>query len=242
MAQDKLTRANLDYSEELYNSYLRDPSLVEDSWRWFFQGLSQGLDQTSLADSFNKELKVFQLFNCYREHGSLKARLNPLGDNANKGFPQLEDFGIKKSELNQTFSVSQSLFSQSKPLKEIIAFLEDKYCGALSLKVSACSPAVKKWFFNEFENKSFVLSREDKEQALKKLAQAEGFENFIQFHFLGKKRFSLEGLDALIPMLDYLLKKGVAKEMKNLVIGMSHRGRLNVLVNILKQNPQVIFF
>ncbi|MCZ0932728.1 MAG: thiamine pyrophosphate-dependent enzyme, partial [Oligoflexia bacterium] len=241
MLQDKLPRANLDYSEELYNSYLRDPSQVEDSWRWFFQGLSQGLGQTISADSLNKELKVFQLFNCYREHGSLKAKLNPLGENANKGFPQLEDFGIKKSELNQIFSASQSLFSLSKPLKEVVAFLEDKYCGTLALKVSACSPSVKKWFFNEFENKSFIPSREDKIQSLKKLAQAEGFENFIQFHFLGKKRFSLEGLDALIPMLDYLLKKGTAKEMKNLVIGMSHRGRLNVLVNILKQNPQVIF-
>ena len=107
--------------------------------------------------------------------------------------------------------------------------------------MSACHPSVKKWFFNEFENKKFILSKDDKIQAFKKLAQADRFENFIQFHFLGKKRFSLEGLDVLIPMLDYLLKKGTAKEMKNLMIGMSHRGRLNVLVNILKQNPQVIF-
>ena len=133
------------------------------------------------------------------------------------------------------------MFSFSKPLKEVIAFLEDKYCGSLALKVSSCHPSVKKWFFNEFENKKFILSVEDKKQAFKKLAQAEVFEKFIHFHFLGKKRFSLEGLDVLIPMLDYLLKKGTAKEMKDLVIGMSHRGRLNVLVNILKQNPQVIF-
>ena len=241
MLQDKLTRANLDYSEDLYSAYLKDPSLVEDSWRWFFQGLNQGLSQKTSVDSLNKELKVFQLFNCYREHGSLKAKLNPLGDNPDKGFPQLEDFKITAEDLSQSFFASQSLFSFSKPLKEVIAFLENKYCGSLALKVSSCHPSVKKWFFNEFENKKFILSEDNKKQAFKKLAQAESFEKFIHFHFLGKKRFSLEGLDALIPMLDYLLKQGTAKEMKNLVIGMSHRGRLNVLVNILKQNPQVIF-
>ena len=241
MLQDKLTRANLDYSEELYNSYLKDPSQVEDSWRWFFQGLNQGLDQTISSDSLEKELRVFQLFNFYREHGSLKANLNPLGDNPNRGFPHLKDFKLTEKDLNRFFSVSHGLFSLSKPLKEVIAYLEETYCGSLALKVSACHPSVKKWFFNEFENESFVLAKDDKIQAFKKLAQAEGFENFTHLHFLGKKRFSLEGLDVLIPMLDYLLKKGTAKEMKNLVIGMSHRGRLNVLVNILKQSPQVIF-
>ena len=241
MPQDKLTRVNVDYSEELYNAYLQDPSQVEDSWRWFFQGLTQALDQKISADSLEEELKVFQLLNCYREHGSLKAKLNPLGDNPDKGFPQLKDFNLTESDLNQYFSVSQELFSISQPLKELIAYLEKVYCGTLALKVSACHPLVKKWFFNEFENSNFALSKEKKIQSFKKLAEAEGFEKFIQFHFLGKKRFSLEGLDALIPMLDYLLKKGTALEMKNLVIGMSHRGRLNVLVNILKQNPEVIF-
>ena len=241
ISQNNLPRANLDYSEELYDIYLKNPSQVEDSWRWFFQGLTQALDQKSSSSDLDKELKVFQLLNCYREHGSLKAQLDPLGDNPNKGFPRLKDFKLTEQDLNQCFSVSQGLFSLSKPLKEVIAFLEESYCGSLALKVSSCPPSVKEWFFNEFENKSFTLSKEDKAQAFKKLAQAEAFENFIQFHFLGKKRFSLEGLDALIPMLDYLLKKGTAQEMKNLVIGMSHRGRLNVLVNILKQNPQVIF-
>ena len=241
MPQDKLTRVNVDYSEELYNAYLQDPSQVEDSWRWFFQGLTQALDQKISADSLEKELKVFQLLNCYREHGSLKAKLNPLGDNPDKGFPQLKDFKLTESDLNQYFSVSQELFSMSKPLNEVIAYLEKTYCASLALKVSSCRPLVKKWFFNEFERAKFALSKEEKIQSFKKLAEAEGFENFIQFHFLGKKRFSLEGLDALIPMLDYLLKKGTALEMKNLVIGMSHRGRLNVLVNILKQNPEVIF-
>ena len=104
-----------------------------------------------------------------------------------------------------------------------------------------CSPQVRAWFFKEFEEKDFCLSKEEKIQAFTELTKAVSLEEFLHFRFLGKKRFSLEGLDALIPMLDYLLNKGTSLEMKNLIIGMSHRGRINVLANILKQNPQVIF-
>lgn len=240
MPQDYLNRPNLDYTEELYNSYLKDPSQVEDSWRWFFQGLSQGLDKGVGADSLEKELKVFQLLSSYREDGNLKAQLDPLGNNFDKGFPKLEHFEINQEDLNKQFAISNILFSLPKPLKDVLSFLEQKYCQTLALQVSGCHPEVKKWFFNEFETKDFSLSDQDKIQAFEQLAYAEHFEQFIHFHFLGKKRFSLEGLNALIPMLDYLLHKGTAKEMKNLVIGMSHRGRLNVLINILKQNPSVM--
>lgn len=245
--EDLLTRANLDYSEELYESYLKDPSQVGDSWRWFFQGLNTGLNKSSLSplpvktDSLENELKVFQMFQHYRDHGSLKARLNPLGDNPNKGFPKLEDFKITDEDLNRQFAISENLFGMKKPLKDVLAFLEEKYCHTLALQVGGCSPKVRQWFFNEFEKKDFLLSKQDKIRAFTELVKSTGFEKFLHFRFLGKKRFSLEGLDALIPMLDYLLEKGTSKEMKNLVIGMSHRGRINVLINIMKQNPKVIF-
>ncbi len=242
-AEDRLSRASLDYSEELYRAYLKDPSQVEDSWRWFFQGLSLGLDTGSGlgSDSLKKELKVFQLLQHYRDQGRLKAQLNPLGDNSNKGFPKWEDFQITKEDLSRRFGASEKLFGLKKDLKDALAFLEEKYCGPLALQAEVCSPEARQWLFNEFEQKNFQLSKEEKTQAFKELAQAVSLEEFLHFRFLGKKRFSLEGLDALIPMLDYLLEKGSGREMKNLVIGMSHRGRINVLINILKQDPQVIF-
>ena len=247
MPQDKITISNLDYTEELYQSFLKDPQNVEDSWRWFFQGLGHGLNQGALSQGtgsihgLEKELKVFQLLNAYRDHGSLKAKLNPLGDNPDKGFPKLENLGLSPEDLNKNFAISQILFSMPKPLEQVLTFLENKYCQTLALQVSGCRPEVKNWFYKEFETKDFLLSQKEEQRAFENLSLAEGFEAFVHFHFLGKKRFSLEGLDSLIPMLDYLLDKGTALEMSDLVIGMSHRGRLNVLVNILKQDPAVLF-
>ena len=241
MPQDKITMSNLDYTEELYQSFLKDPQQVEDSWRWFFQGLNQGLNQSSSSHNLEKELKVFQLLNSYRDHGSLKAKLNPLGDNPDRGFPKLESLGICPEDLKKTFAISQILFSMPKPLNQVLSFLEQKYCQTLSLQVSGCRPEVKNWFYKEFETKDFSLSREEEQKAFESLNFAEGFESFVHFHFLGKKRFSLEGLDSLIPMLEYLIEKGTALKMIDLIIGMSHRGRLNVLVNILKQDPAVLF-
>ena len=242
-AEDQLSRANLDYSEELYKQYIKDPSQIKDSWRWFFQGLNAGLDKTDSSDLqiLEKELKVFQLFQHYRDHGSLKAELNPLGENPNKGFPKLENFQITNEDLNREFTISENLFGLKKRLKDVLVFLEEKYCKSLALQVGGCPPQVRKWFFKEFEQKDFVLSGEEKIQAFKELVSARRLERFLHFSFLGKKRFSLEGLDALIPMLNYLLEKGTGMEMKNLVMGMSHRGRINVLINIMKQNPKVIF-
>lgn len=241
--EDQLSRANLDYSEELYKAYLEDPSQVEDSWRWFFQGLNTGWNKKESHSSANleKELKVFQLLQHYRDHGCRKAKLDPLGDNPNKGFPKLEEFQITPEDLNKSFAISENLFGLKKELKYVLAFLEEKYCHHLALQVGGCPPPVKNWFFNEFEKKDFLLSNEEKIQAFKQLAKASGLENFLHFRFLGKKRFSLEGLDVLIPMLDYLLEKGTTKQMTDLIIGMSHRGRINVLINILNQKPQVIF-
>ncbi|MBC6414985.1 MAG: 2-oxoglutarate dehydrogenase E1 component [Bdellovibrionales bacterium] len=237
MPFDVLSGNSLNYTEDLYKTFLKDPLQVEDSWRWFFQGLNQGINPQALE----KELKVFQFLLSYRDHGSLKAKLNPLESPLNQGFLGKENFGITASDLEKSFKVSEMLFSMSSPLKDVISFLESKYCQTLALEVSGCHPKVKKWFYEEFEKKDFSLSAEDELRAFEQLLGADSFEKNVQFYFLGQKRFSLEGLDSLVPMLDYLLQKGTAYEMKDLILGMSHRGRLNVLVNILKQNPSVLF-
>ena len=240
--EDQISRENLDYSEELYQQYLEDSSKVPEAWRWFFQGLHTGWSKTHFVSSnLDKELKVFQLFQTYRDHGSLKALLDPLGNNSNKGFPKWSDLHITNEDLTKEFAISQYLFNLKKPLKEVLSFLEHIYCQKLALQVGACSPEVRDWFFREFEQKEFTLSKEEKYQAFQSIIKADRLEKFLHFNFLGKKRFSLEGLEALIPMLDYLLEKGTLMKMKDLIIGMSHRGRINVLVNILNQDPKVIF-
>lgn len=246
MKQDfvtEISRANLDYSEDLYLQYLKDPSLVQDSWRWFFQGLRSGMssqNQTSFA-SIQKEINVFRLCQYYRYHGNLKAQLDPLQLDSQNSFLSLQDFHITDQDLNTNFASSRQLFKTQQNLKQVIKFLDKTYCGPLSLQIGNCKPHIKQWFFKEFEQESYTLNHEYKKQAFDELAQATTLEEFLHFRFLGKKRFSLEGLDVLIPMLNFLLKRGVDLHVKNLNIGMSHRGRINVLINVLKQNPKVLF-
>ena len=284
-------KANLDYSEELYRQYLKDPLSVEDSWRWFFKGFHQGLeksitpldqkglekstsqlnqqglekstsqlnqqglekstspqtqsafpDQKGLsAKDLEKELRVLQMLEYYRDQGSLKARLDPLNNPPPLTPLEPEDFQITESDLNRIFRVSETLLGLNTKLKNVIDFLEEKYCGTIALQVSTCPPKIKQWFFKEFEQETFSLTKAEKIQAFKELAKAVGLEQFLQLYFPGKKRFSLEGLDALIPMLDFLLERGSTMGMQDLIIGMSHRGRINVLINILGQNPQALF-
>lgn len=239
-----LQRPNLDYTEELFSLYLKDPNSVDPSWRWFFQGVQSVLDSPSKSTNTNveKDLQVFKLIQAYREHGALKSQLDPLGLGNQNTFPSLSKFQITQEDLNKSFFVTQNIFQKELPLQQHIDFLENTYCKTLALQVGGCSPEIRKWFFNEFENKSFTLSSEDKRKALYNLIHTETLDHFLHFKFLGKKRFSIEGLDVLIPMLEYLLEKGTALEMKEMILGMAHRGRINVLTNFMKQEPYVIFF
>ena len=192
--------------------------------------------------NWGKELKVFQLLQSYRDHGGLKARLDPLGVNSDRGFPRQEDFQIAPKDLEREFASANYLFGQKKPLREVIQFLEETYCGSLALQAGGCPPEVRAWFFSEFEKQKFILTKEQKLAAFACLAEAESLEKFLHSRFPGKKRFSIEGLDSLMPLLEYLLEKGAADlEMRDLAIGMAHRGRVNVLINLMKQDPKVIF-
>ncbi len=240
--EDQIQRPNLEYSEELYQLFLEDPQKVEDSWRWFFQGMNAvKTSQFSQTEDIQTELKVFQLIRAYRDHGSLKAKLDPLEIDKDNGFPTLEDFQLSKKDLDKKFSVIKYLFNKDQTLKQVLDFLEKTYCHSLTLQVGGCHPNIRQWFFNEFEIKKFQLNKKEKQNAFSHLIAAENLERFLQFNFLGKKRFSLEGLDVLIPILEYLLEKGTNLEMKNLILGMTHRGRINVLINFMKKNPKLIF-
>ena len=225
-----------------------------------------------------KELRAFQLLQSCKEHGSLKARLDPLGGSPAKAgphrqergappgegawLPDLKNFQIGPEDLDREFAAAGFILrqgrgqgknqggknqegktrQQNKPLRELIQFLEETYSGHLALHAGGCPPEVRSWLFREFEEGKFRLSKAGKLAALKSLTEAESLEKFLHSRFPGKKRFSIEGLDSLMPLLEYILEKGAADlEMKDLVIGMAHRGRVNVLINFMKQDPKVIF-
>lgn len=228
--------------EQIYSQYLQDPNQVEPAWKWFFQGMnfasSGGLKKPS---DIEKELGIFQLVYAYREHGALKASLDPLKIWKPEGFPKLEDFHLKKEDLSKRFASIEKLFKKNITLKEALSFLEKIYCGSLVLQVGGSPPIVQNWFFNEFEKEKWKLTEEEKKEVFLQLSRTQYLENFLHFRFMGKKRFSIEGLDVLLPMMEHILKKGTSLGIKEMTVGMAHRGRINMLVQFMKQNIELIF-
>ena len=236
---DLISRDSLEYTEELYKRYLENPEQVDASWRWFFQGVRfAGSLQTVSPEEMAKELEIYRLIRAYRDHGHLKAKLDPLGLWERRGFPE---FSLTQEDRDREFFVTKHILGRKMPLKEVLHFLEERYCGSLALRVGGSSPKVREWFFKEWEQSLSPLSQEEKKEAFSQVVQVEVLEQFLNRKFQGKKRFSMEGLDILMPLMDLALKKGAALGMKDLVIGMAHRGRVNLLINFMKQNPKVIF-
>ena len=236
---DLISRDNLEYAEELYKRYLKNPEQVDVSWRWFFQGVRfAGAFQTVSPDEMAKELEIYRMISAYRDHGHLKAKLDPLGLWKRKGFPE---FFPSSEDGNREFFVTEYILGRQMPLQNALSFLEERYCGSLALRVGGSSPRVREWFFKEWEQSVSLLSPEEKRKTFSQLVQAEVLERFLNLKFQGKKRFSLEGLDILMPLMELALQKSASLGAQDLVIGMAHRGRINLLINFMKQNPKVIF-
>ena len=240
---DYLNRGNLDYIESLFQQYCKNPDETPPEWKMFFNGVELAKDLPSNILS-EKELAVFQLISAYRSDGHLYANLDPLKLKSDYSTPFFSQLGLDKKDLSKKFQISSILgMKQGESLENIIQFMKSTYCGTISLQVGGCQPEVRDWFFNEFEGRGefFQLSADQKKNIFYELARTEALEKFLHSRFVGAKRFSIEGGDTLIPMLEYLAEKGIKKEVKELVIGMAHRGRLNVLNNFMNQATEVVF-
>ena len=245
---DYLTRGNLDYIESLFEQYRNNPKGLTKEWQMFFNGVELAQDMPSCALS-KKELSVFQLITAYRDDGHLLARLNPLqqtqSDSLNQQLFDLKRFNLSEKDINKNFQISSILpgLKKGAPLTDILDFLQKTYCGSIGLQVGGCPPQIREWFFNEFEKESqnFNLSGEQKKNIFYELAKTEALEKFLHSRFVAAKRFSIEGSDALIPMLEYLAEQGTKQQVKELIIGMAHRGRLNVLNNFMNQASEIVF-
>ena len=235
-AQGYLNRTNMEYIDQLYEQYQNSPENVEPQWRMFFEGMEFGQNQAPSKQLSEKELDVYHLIRRYRDYGHLKANIDPLelSKNTTSMF-DLNNFNLSEADLNQRFKAGQFINKPNATLKEIIEFLEKAYCGTLTAQVAECSPDVRKWFLEEFEDRadSFVLQKEDKKRIYEQLARTESLEKFIHTRYVGTKRFSVEGADSIIPMLEHMVWKGTELSVEEIVIGMAHRGRINVLANFM---------
>ena len=235
-----IQRANLEYVEDLYGVYKKDPEKLDESWRAFFTGVdfNQNLDGGLSA----KELDIYHLIQAYRDYGHFEAKINPLGGDRSEKALALSQFNLNEGDLDKKFSVGALVGMEGASLRDIITHLKSCYCGTLSVQVSDGTKEVRQWFYNEIEKNSFQLSSEQKKEIFKQLCQTEVLEKFLHTRFVGAKRFSIEGGDSLIVQLEYLTEKAVELGVEDIVIGMAHRGRVNVLVNFMDKAVEQTLF
>ncbi len=236
---------NVSLLEEMYQKYVQDPSKVDPSWRYFFEGMSFAAKEgrvSSVAES--GDLRIFHLIEAYRKYGHLGAYVNPIGIRPDE--PQelsLQRLGFSGEERGQEFPTCGFLPEAKASLDKMIDALKKTYCGSIGIEyVGMGSEEVESWLQRKIEP-YFPISfaSEAKLEIYHYLNKAELFESFIHTKYVGQKRFSLEGGETLIPMLVALLNQGSIAGMKEAVIGMAHRGRLNVLANILNKSYAQIF-
>ena len=244
-----LNTGDPDQIEELYQQYKSNPEAVEESWRMFFKGFdfaqTDYRPKPSKPELYADEFKVINLINSYRQRGHLFTLTNPVRTRR-KYTPDLsiENFGLSKGDLNKKFEAGNELGIGKSKLSDIIAHLEATYCGSVGAEFMYIrNPKVNSWLRGKMEGtkNTYPYTAEDKMYIYKHLSRAVLFEKFIHKKFPGQKRFSLEGAESLIPALDAIIEKGALLGTREFVIGMPHRGRLNVLANIMKKPFEKIY-
>ncbi|WP_347173385.1 2-oxoglutarate dehydrogenase E1 component [Polaribacter uvawellassae] len=251
-----LNAAHTGFIGDLYDQYLINPDAVEPSWRSFFQGYDLANENYSLTDDdefyvevpedVKKEFLVIDLINGYRTRGHLFTKTNPVRDRR-KYAPTLaiENFGLSQNDLNTVFNASDVLGIGAKTLTQIIEHLENVYCNSIGVEYMYLrNPEELKWWQDRLHKNNNLpnYNVDAKKYILQKVNQAVGFENFLQTKYVGQKRFSLEGGEALIPGLSVLLRSAAENfGVKECVLGMAHRGRLSTLVNIFKKPVRELF-
>ncbi len=231
-----IQRANLEYVENLYQVYQTNPDELDDTWQAFFAGVD--FNQDLGGQLSGKELDVYNLIQAYRDYGHFEANIDPLSMKSSSSELSHSQFNLEESDLDKTFSVGALVGMKDASLREIINHLKRCYCGTLSVQVNDAVKGVREWFYKDIEHSEFQLSKEQKKEIFEELCRTESLEKFLHTRFVGAKRFSVEGADSIIPQLEYLVKKGVGLGVEEVVIGMAHRGRLNVLVNFMDKGAE----
>ena len=202
-------------------------------------------DEVEIRKSHANSIKAVAMIRSYRQRGHLIAKLDPLGLMKSEYLDELhpESYGFRKKDYEKKIFLDGVTNKQHSNIKEILEFLRSKYCGPLGYEyMHIANPTERKWFRDRVEKTDdFKFTKNGKDAILNKLIQAEGFEKFLHTKYVGTKRFGLDGGESLIPALEQIIKIGGQSKVKEVKIGMSHRGRLNVLANVLQKSYKRIF-
>jgi len=236
--------------EKLYRQYKDSPGSLDNSWKMFFKGYEFALASYPAGTEngntiLDDEFKVINLINGYRKRGHLFTKTNPVRSRR-KYTPTLdiENYGLSDKDLKTVFQAGKEIGIGPATLKEIVSYLEATYCQSVGSEFMFIrKPERLDWLQTRIEKSKnrTDFSKDEKKKIFNLLNQAVGFEQFIHKKFVGQKRFSLEGTETLIPALHYIIESGSNLGISEFTIGMSHRGRLNVLGNILKKPYENIF-
>ncbi len=254
---------NASFVEALYEDFLNDPLSVEPEWRAYFEGVrgaargpetAHSAVQRAFAELVQNGRRqvvaaevpataragVRALINAYRAMGHLKAQFNPLGRPESK-VTELEPQYYGLTEADMASDITDGDLKGT--LKQVIGTLEETYCQAIGFEYAYLPRVEREWLQHRIESVKgrAKFDPATKRQILNKLNAAEGLERYLHKRYVGQKRFSLEGGDTLIPMLDQLVRRAGKQGVKEIVFGMAHRGRLNVLINILGKQPRDLF-
>ena len=260
-----LNAAHTDFFAQTYEQYLSNPDSVEPSWRAFFQGFDFGMTTYTeeqamqqmasyssnavasgqVSEKVLKEFNVLKLIDGYRTRGHLFTKTNPVRDRRTYSPTlALENFGLTPSDLETSFDAAKVLGQKPSTLKDIIIHLENVYCQSIGVEYMYIrKPEVVQWIQDRLNINDNLpnFNVEQKKNILDKLNEAVSFENFLHTKYVGQKRFSLEGGESIIPALDALIEAAAEKGVEQFVMGMAHRGRLNILANIFGKATQDIF-
>lgn len=247
-----ISNADVNAIDDLYQQYLTDNESVDFGWKKFFEGFELGQTKFDgnaknavISQDALKEINVLNLIQGYRSRGHLYTKTNPVRERR-KYDPNLDikNFGLEPADLDKSFNAGVEVGLGAAKLKDIIALLEQTYCQSIGAEFMYVRNPVKiNWLLDKMEKTRNTpkCSIDEKRNILGKLNQATVFENFLHTKFVGQKRFSLEGLETLIPALDAVIQYGAELGIEEFVLGMAHRGRLNVLANILNKTYEQIF-
>lgn len=241
--------------DELFSQFVKDPNSVDKSWQDFFKGFEfakagyeskpQLGTNTKFQDNVSKEFAVLNLINGYRARGHLFTKTNPVRARRKyKPGLSLDVFELSTADLETVFQAGTEIEIGPAKLKDIIAHLEQTYCQSIGAEYTFIrNPNMLTWLQERMETTKNIpqFTKEEKRSILKKVTEAVTFENFLATKFVGQKRFSLEGAESFLPAMNALMEHGVELGIEDYVIGMAHRGRLNVLANIMGKPTIDIF-
>ena len=246
-----------EYIESLYTEFAKDSSTVDPEWKKFFEGFdfaisnnapseaaATGAGSTLNSDDLVKEIGVFELIRAYRKRAHLAATTNPIRARKDRHAQlELERFNLSDADLNKTFFAGRFVGMKDAPLKDIVDKLKKLYAGNIGIEYTYINDTEKvRWVQKSFEElMKQPLSIEQRKRILEKLNEGVIFEKFLNTKFIGQKRFGLEGGESTIAALDTIINDAAEAGVAEVVIGMAHRGRLNVLTNILRKTYEQIF-